>query len=115
MRKHLACQFRKQAHFLGLLQLLVNRIHTLPSLIPYRAQSIPSYTSRNRTRHIRNDESHGSSAHTPHNTPELLVRLVVALSHAFLPHHLLKHTPELLIAVAIRLLLRLRIPTETKG
>jgi hypothetical protein len=115
MRKHLTRQLRKQPHLLRLLQLIVNRVNTLALLIPNSTQPIPRNSTRHSTRHIRHNETHRASTSTSHDRPERARRTVVlALRHALIVHHLLKHAPELLVRVLVRIALALRLPAKPK-
>lgn len=76
----------------------------LPLGVSDGSQSVPSYSTRHQTWHIRNDEAQRSATSTADHAPKPSRRLIAAiLCHALVPHHLLKDILELRI---LRLLAR---------
>lgn len=114
MRKNLASKLTQQPHFLRLLQLLINRINTLPALIPHSTQPIPSHRTRDRPGHIPHDKPHSPSTNTTNQTPKALCGRVITIRHPLLTHHILKHAAKLLITKTrpIRLILGLAAKTK---
>lgn len=96
----------------------------LPLGVSDGSQSVPGYSTRHQTWHIRNDEAQRSATSTADHAPKPRRRLIGAvLRHALVPHHLLKDILELRIlrllarvgAVAVARLVREEVPRPRVG
>lgn len=106
MREDLARKIAQHAGFVRLRQLLEDGVDALSSRITHRTQSVPSYSSRNRSREVGDDEAHSAATQPTHETPELASWLcLLTFRHAFLAQHLLEDVTELLITKALALVL----------
>lgn len=80
-------------------------IDALPLCVSDSAQSVARNRTSQQTGHVRDDETHYATAESAQQAPELVVRPVVGLRHAFLAQHLLEDIGELLVLRLLAVLL----------